>query len=56
MFNMKEKNVIGNADACKDSVIVCSEPLDYDDRNWELIPNNNMVVIHPKASCIKANI
>ena len=48
MFNMKEKKVIGNMDACKDSVIVCSEPLDYDDRNWELIPNNNMVVIHPK--------
>ena len=35
-------------DACKDSVIVCSEPLDYDDRNWKLIPNNNIVVIHPK--------
>ena len=48
MFNMKEKKVIGNMDACKDSVIVCSEPLDYDDRNWKLIPNNNIVVIHPK--------
>ena len=48
IFNMKEKKVIRNADACKDSVIICSEPLDYDDRNWKLIPNNNIVVIHPK--------
>jgi predicted glutamine amidotransferase len=47
--NVKKLQNNTKVNSCKDTVIVCSEPLDYDDRDWTLIPNNNIVVIYPEG-------
>ena len=41
--NVKKQQNNTQVNSCKDTVIVCSEPLDYDRRDWTLVPNNNMV-------------